>query len=338
VKIDNQGSLQYLADRLGGRAKLFKTFRSALEASVKRHFKGALINCMGHPLENWYQSPVSNLMRTSTDFWPKRPETHGLHLYTNSQVCLWFGEFLLGDWDMFQSGHEMGGFHAAGRAVSGSPVYVSDKPGGHNVALLRKLVCSDGTTLRALEPGRPTADCLFRDVTREPVLLKIFNRNKHGAVVGAFNARHHAQEAERTVLQGEVRPSDVPTAEAGEFVLHGHVSGQICRVTREQGMALALPEGQFEVVTIVPVLEGVAVIGLTNFFNASGAIESLTRRAGTVRVGVCDGGAFEAVCGKRPSKVQVDGAETVFEFKPENGLLTVAIAAPGRHMVEIMTA
>ena len=41
---------------------------------------------------------------------------------------MWFGEFIQPDWDMFQSGHRMGALHAAGRAVSGGPVYVSDKP------------------------------------------------------------------------------------------------------------------------------------------------------------------------------------------------------------------
>lgn len=336
VKIDNQGSLQYLADRQGGRVALFKAFRAAIEASVKRNFGGALINCMGHPLENWYQSPVSNIMRTSTDFWPRRPETHGGHLYTNAQVCVWFGEFLLGDWDMFQSGHEMGAFHAAGRAVSGSPVYVSDKPGGHNADLLRKLVCSDGTTLRALEPGRPTADCLFHDVTREPVLLKIFNRNAHGAVVGVFNARYHAAASEQTALKGQVLPADVPGLKGTEFALYAHNAAKVCRGKREWGMAIELAEGQSEVVTLAPLVAGVAVIGLTNFYNASGAVASVVRETGVVRAEVRDGGQFNALCTSRPASVRADGVAVEFTYSAETGLLTVALPVPGRHTLEIV--
>ena len=126
---------------------------------------------MEEPRDDLHGALASTVTRTSTDFWPKKPATHGLHLYTNAQVSLWFGEFVHPDWDMFQSGHPMGAYHAAGRAVGGCPVYVSDKPGEHDFDLLRKLVLSDGSVLRASLPGRPTRDCLFRDPTREDVLL-----------------------------------------------------------------------------------------------------------------------------------------------------------------------
>lgn len=35
------------------------------------------------------------------------------------------------DWDMFSSRHVAADIHAAARAVSGGPVYVSDAPGSH---------------------------------------------------------------------------------------------------------------------------------------------------------------------------------------------------------------
>jgi raffinose synthase len=145
-----------MAAGLGGRVAVTKAFRAGLEKSVNKYFDGRLINCMANAMETYYCSPRSTLMRTSIDFWPTRPETHGQHLYCNAQVGVWFGEFMQPDWDMFQSGHPMGAFHAAGRAVSGGPVYCSDELDGHNFDLLRKLVLSDGTVLRADNVGRPT--------------------------------------------------------------------------------------------------------------------------------------------------------------------------------------
>jgi raffinose synthase len=136
-----------------------------------------------------YNTPSSSLTRTSDDFFPHRPESHGAHLWNNALVSLWFGEFAHPDWDMFQSGHPPGIFHAIGRAMSGGPVYVSDKPGQQDFALLGKLVLPDGTTLRPQGVGRPTRDCLFRDPLAEPVLLKIFNTNLDAGVIGVFNAR-----------------------------------------------------------------------------------------------------------------------------------------------------
>jgi raffinose synthase len=60
------------------------------------------------------------------------------------------------------------------RAVSGGAVYVSDRPGQHDFELLRRLVLPDGSTLRAVLPGRPTIDTLFCDPLRDgESLLKV---------------------------------------------------------------------------------------------------------------------------------------------------------------------
>lgn len=72
------------------------------------------------------------------------------------------------------SKHAAAGLHAAARAVSGACVYVSDKPGQHDFAILKQLVLSDGSVLRGLLPGRPTLDCLFLDPLRDnQSLLKV---------------------------------------------------------------------------------------------------------------------------------------------------------------------
>ncbi len=73
-----------------------------------------------------------------------------------------------------RSKHPAAELHASARVLSGGSIYVSDAPGQHDVALLRRLVLSDGTILRALRPGRPTRDTIFRDVLRDgQSLLKV---------------------------------------------------------------------------------------------------------------------------------------------------------------------
>ncbi|HEX8834152.1 MAG TPA: Sip1-related alpha-galactosidase, partial [Abditibacteriaceae bacterium] len=190
VKVDVQAMLEGAAYGVGGRVELMRTYHEALEGSVQTHFQGDLINCMSCSNDMFYQSPASSLTRTSTDFWPQFPTSHGLHMWTNAQVSLWFGQFAHPDWDMFQSGHAMGAFHAAARAVSGGPIYVSDKVGSHDFDLLKKLVLPDGTILRAQGIGLPTRDCIFTDPTQDATLLKIWNVNSVGAVLGVFNARY----------------------------------------------------------------------------------------------------------------------------------------------------
>ena len=53
-------------------------------------------------------------------------------------------------------------------------MYVSDRPGRHNMELLKRMVLPDGSVLLCAQPGRPTLDCLFCDCMRDrTTLLKV---------------------------------------------------------------------------------------------------------------------------------------------------------------------
>ena len=299
----------------GGRVPMMRSYREALEGSVQTHFQGNLINCMSCANEMLYGALNSNLTRTSTDFWPNKPESHGLHLYVNAQVSAWFGEFVHPDWDMFQSGHVMGAYHAAGRAVGGCPVYVSDKPGAHDFGLLRRLVLPDGSVLRADGPGRPTRDCLFHDPTKEDVLLKIWNRNGDAGVVGVFNARYGEAGAEVPPIAGAVRPSDVPGLLGERFAVYAHGARELRVLGRDEPWELTLPQLAFEVFTVVPIEDGVAPVGLADMFNSAGAILKNGRdAAGAYEIELRGGGRFLAWSDRAPMSVEVDGCPTAFSF------------------------
>ncbi|HEY3816228.1 MAG TPA: Sip1-related alpha-galactosidase [Polyangiaceae bacterium] len=335
VKVDSQAVLEGVAQHQGGRVGLTLAYREALEASVAKHFGGRLINCMSNAQETFYASRASTLLRTSIDFFPSMPETHGSHLFTNALVGLWFGEFMHPDWDMFQSGHAWGAFHAAGRAISGGPVYVSDKPGHHDFALLKKLVCSDGTVLRCDGPGLPTADTLGADPTSDGSLLKIWNRNGPAGVVGVYNAQYAPGRGD-ALLRGTVGPADVDGLAGAEVAVYAHRAQSLDVVAGSARMAVALPERGFEIFTMVPVERGFAPIGLADKFNSAGAIA----RRGWVDDRRCelelrDGGDFLAWSRQAPAGVQIDGRPADFHYDPASKALRVAIAAPGRHTLRV---
>jgi raffinose synthase len=336
VKVDSQAVLEGLAQRQGGRVPLSRAYREGLEASVARHFDGRLINCMSNAQETWYCSPRSTLIRSSIDFFPTRPESHCRHLYANAQVGLWFGEFMHPDWDMFQSGHEWGAYHAAARAVSGGPVYVSDKPGEQNFELLSRLVCADGSALLCDGIGVPTRDVLCHDPTREDVLLKIWNTAGRAGLVGAFNARVGQAGVAGPVLRGSVGPSDVPALEGRSFACYLHESRRLQWLEREERVALELAERGFELATFVPVERGFAPVGLTSKLNSAGAIARVTwTGAEACELELRDGGAFLAYCEQRPAAVTVAGQPAVFSHETESRALRVASEAKGRHVLTI---
>lgn len=110
-------------------------------------------------------------------------------------------------------------------------VTVSDRVGEHDFEVLRRLVLPDGAVLRCRLPARPTADCLFRDVSRDgATALKLWNMNAVTGVVGVFNLQgaswsikcrnYHIHDARPKPLRVVVRPQDVPyLPPAGAYAL-----------------------------------------------------------------------------------------------------------------------
>jgi raffinose synthase len=331
VKVDSQAVLEGLSTGQGGRVAVTRAYREALETSVRKHFAGCLINCMSNAQETFYGSPDSTLLRTSMDFLPSKPESHGRHLYDNAQVGLWFGEFMQPDWDMFQSGHTFGAYHAAARAVSGGPVYVSDKPETHDAEVIRRLVCSDGTVLCCDEPGRPTLDVLFCDPTREDVLLKIWNRVGAAGVVGVFNARAGANGEVGPMLSGDTGPSDVIGLAGDAFAGFCHTSQTLERLAPGERKPIALGQRGYEIVTFVPIQRDFAAIGLANMLNSHAAVRELVwTDERTVTVTLADGGLFVAYSAKRPTAVEAAHAPMAFDYDATTRALRVALPSQGR--------
>jgi raffinose synthase len=226
----------------------------------------------------------------------------------------------------------MGLYHAAGRAVSGGPVYVSDKPDGHDFAVLKKLVLSDGTILRARSYGRPTRDCLFRDPLREPVLLKIFNTNEDAGIVGIFNTQYHEGDSPAP-LTGTVSPADVAGLTGETFILFAHTTQASVRGGRTMRVEVSLSDLSFELFTIVPIRDGYAPLGLIDKFNSAGAVE----RKGPQRDGYAftlrDGGCCAVWCATCPEEIDVDNVSHPFNWDADTQLARLDIVAPGRHQV-----
>jgi len=334
VKVDTQAVLEGVSAGLGGRVHVMKRYRQALEGAAHVHFQGNLINCMSNANEMHYMALSTTLTRTSTDFWPLKPATHGLHLFTNAQVSLWFGEFVHPDWDMFQSGHAMGAFHAAARAISGGPVYVSDRPGEHDFDLLRKLVLPDGTVLRTEAPALPTRDCLFHDPLREDVLLKLFSPNKMGAVLGAFHCRY--DESGAPPIRGAIAPGEAPGLAGERFAVYAHHAAQMRVLGRDERWEIELPALTAELFTIVPLDRGVAPIGLVRMFNSGGALLAQGwDESGHYAARLRGAGECLIYCQRRPARIRLDGRETAFDYDEASGALRVALGEMGEHEVLI---
>ena len=209
VKVDGQAGAGLIGSALDGGPATARKHHEALEESVSTFLPGNhLTNCMCHSTENLFLASKSVLARASDDFYPRDRASSAAHVGACAYNAVFLSGILLPDWDMFHSRHPAARLHAAARAVSGGPVYVSDAPGAHDFGLLRRLVLKDGRVLRALLPARPTADTLFEDPQRdERSLLKVWNANAHTVVVAALHVQGSAWCRERRRF---VRHDDAP--------------------------------------------------------------------------------------------------------------------------------
>lgn len=354
VKVDVQCILETLGAGFGGRVELTAQYHRALDASISRNFPdNGCIACMSHNTDALYCSKQTAVVRASDDFYPRDPVSHTIHIASVAYNSVFLGEIMLPDWDMFHSLHPAAEYHASARAISGGPLYVSDAPGKHDFEVLKKMVLPDGSVLRARLPGRPTKDCLFTDPARDGVsLLKIWNMNKYGGVLGVYNCQgaawsaterknafHHTDSA---AITGYVRGCDVHLiAEAaveaewnGDCALYSHHSGRLVILPHNVALPVSLKVLEHEVFAVTPVKVfgsgcSFAPIGLVNMFNGGGAIEGLVYEVvngeGLVRLEIKGCGKFGAYSSGRPSRCLLGNNEVDFDYDADSGFLTFNI-------------
>ncbi|KAL6520223.1 putative galactinol--sucrose galactosyltransferase 5 [Orobanche minor] len=352
VKVDVIHLLEMVCEDYGGRVELAKAYYKALTTSMKNHFKGnGVIASMEHCNDFMFLGTEAiSLGRVGDDFWCTDPSgdpngtfwLQGCHMVHCAYNSLWMGNFIQPDWDMFQSTHPCAEFHAASRAISGGPIYVSDSVGEHNFDLLKRLVLPDGSILRCDYYALPTRDCLFEDPLHNgKTMLKIWNLNKFTGVVGAFNCqgggwsreerRNKCASEHSKAVSSVAGPSDIEWKQGNNLISVEGVQTFAMYLFHEKKMVLTKPSDtiditlepfSFELITVSPVksLANTSVqfapIGLVNMLNTGGAIQSLVfnERGDSVRIGVKGSGEMRVFASETPVACKVNGDEVGFIY------------------------
>lgn len=314
VKIDGQSAVEVFSAGVLPRVGTMRKLQMACQASALLHFGGRLIHCMGNGSDVLFNLLGTSLYRNSDDFFPKRAESHGKHLFQNALNAVWTHTVAVPDWDMFWSAHPEAGFHAAARALSGGPVYVSDEPGKQDGELLWSLLDDCGMVLPVDRAGLPRIESLFQDPTRGDDLLVLTNATGHGHLLaGVFNCTPKPAENAKPAkpLTTTVYPTDIPEYEDGPVVAHFHRSGKVALLkSPEEGVEVTLGALEWEVVTFAPlIVPGLAAIGLSTKLLAPAAIDkvSLLDRS-TAKICFHSGGPAVFYAAKKPKRIELRSA------------------------------
>ncbi len=331
AKVDAMGWVELAGNSTGGRVGIMKEMMDGLQPAAVEYFGNNLINCSALSNEYLFHAAKSNITRSSPDFRPNEPASHGFHIFTNAHTSFWMGDVITPDWDMFQSGHAAGDYHAAARALSGGPVYSTEEIGTENKEVLNKLMSSDGRILRCIEPGRVCRESIFTDPTREKKLLKLYNSNRYNYVVGAFNCYYN--ESENTIIQGTAGISDIPGIDDGDYVTYLYSTGELAPLTGDEKIGISLGQLEYDILTFAPVHNGTGIIGITGKYNPGGGVMAMNWASDTeLELDLIDGGIFTAYAEKAPVKVLADSGTLDFEYDRDVKRLTIEIPAEGKQV------
>jgi hypothetical protein len=259
VKTDAQFFLDELADA-PDRRSLIKSYQDAWSIAQLRSFSARAISCMSQspPLIFHSQLPSNKprmLLRNSDDFFPEVPASHPWHIFCNAHNSL-LTQYLniLPDWDMFQTNHDYAGFHAAGRCVSGGPIYITDVPGQHDIQLIGEMTGQtprgDTVILRPHTVGKSSSAYNAYD---DAVLLKVSTyvgmAHTGVSILGVFNCTPKP-------LTELIGLDSLPGAEEGTYVIRSYTDGQVTKPTSVATNAafvhLELPVRGWEILSAFP--------------------------------------------------------------------------------------
>lgn len=306
VKIDVQYLIEALSAQAGGRTRAMRIYHQAIESAVHKYFHDNCLNCMSCSNDMVYRMTDSNAIRSGNDFMPKI-RNYGA-IVSNAYSNYWLAPFACADWDMFWSSKTEARVEAIARVVGGSAVYISDRPGEHDYALLKSLCTEDGRVLRPLDSGRPTLDCLMSDPLHDGTVLKLFNRNTSAYLIGAFN--FSSSEVKSCVLS----PKDALDTSGERFVLTKSGAEQLAVISSEDTTVVELNPESAELFAFSPIRDGLAVIGLVGKLNATAAVDRYYLDKGTLYADVIDYGCYLFYSEACPEAVIINGKKIPFSY------------------------
>lgn len=267
VKTDAQNYIDCIVQP-EDRRRFSGAYQDAWAKATVKHLGGRAISCMSQIPQVMFHSQLPTnrphfLLRTSDDFYPEIPTSHPSHVFANSHNALLVKYLnVTPDWDMFQSCHDFSAYHAAGRCLSGGPVYITDEPGKHDYHLIRQMSAATtyGRTI-ALRPDTPgTAHNVYNDYNDNGVLTI---GTYHGdaltgsGMLGVFNIGHSQNPNDDETVSTMVSLLEFPgVRHDSHYVIRSFRSGLSTSVlsTKDEAplVAATLPVREWDILTAHP--------------------------------------------------------------------------------------
>jgi hypothetical protein len=275
---------------------------------------------MGMAMENIFSRPGTCISRNSDDFVPNEEKGFREHLLQNAYNALYHDYMYACDWDMYWTNHPDAKKHALVRAISGGPIYVSDRIGETIYEEIMPLVYHDGRLLRMDRCAKPTMDCIF-DSPLQDRAIKLTNTVCGTGAIAAF---HISETCD--VVETDLSPSDIYDLEGESFGAFNYFERSFSLKKRSEAIHVKLSQKDYALVLFVPLKELVTPIGLINKYMSAHAVKSCEASGGKTTVTLLEGGEFAFYKAEAPKSIHINGVDRTKELENCNGYFSIDLA------------
>lgn len=338
IKVDQQSVLKRVSKNCFQDASyldICKGLESNLQRSVNSNFNGNIINCQNMAIEAMYNIGSSSIIRNSDDFFPERTAYFSLdvekgnaaaHVLMNIHNSLWTQQIAWPDYDMFQSHHKDAEYHAILRAISGGPVYLSDKVGKQDETVIKKLIDRTGKLLRADVPAKPTIDCIFNINIKKA--FKAFSQIGDNYLLAIWNTD------DVDILKDKWSLKDINCNLSESYFVYEHNSKQSFELNSKKSHYIELARMGWLYYNIIPEINGVAIVGFSEKYNSVATIKSKVIRKKQIAIEAFGKGEFLVKLPAQPTKVMLDG-QKMKHYTYDSNLLKLDVKYEKLHNIHI---
>ena len=319
VKVDGQGTIPLCFENTLPLGEAANGLHACLESAAAL-VDGAVINCMGMPMESVLSRPATAVSRNSDDFFPNQADSFREHLLQNAYNALYHDRLFVCDWDMFWTRHPDSAKHALLRAVSGGPIYCSDRVGETDAQVLKPLAYPDGELLMMSRSAMPTQDCVFTDPFKSGFLklqnIAPYGEGQNGGGIAVFNLTDKP-------LSCTFTPAEVEGITVCErYLLYNYFEKTARFIERNELVHCTIAPNSCQWVVLLPVTGACTCLGMTEKYVGFTAVESIHNSASAQTVVLHASGTLAWASETAPKRVTVDG-EDVTAAAERKGILTV---------------
>lgn len=322
VKVDGQSAVPYYFENSLPVCEAASGMSQAMESGAS-YIDGAVINCMGMAMENILARPSSAVSRNSDDFVPDKEGGFAEHLLQNAYNALYHNELYCCDWDMFWTMHKDSVKHSLLRAISGGPVYFSDKIGDTSPEVLKPLVYKSGRILMMDRSAKPTDDCIFSDPLVDGV-LKLHNaaswgQDRKGGGIAVFNLTGQPQAF-------DFGAADIPELDvANQYWVFDYFHKKAFSLDRDGRYEGIIEKDGYAWFLILPQGKMASCLGLLDKYAGFTAVEAIYENENMQTVVVRESGPLGWLSRKEPREVKINAADVSEKVQKKDDIYSVEI-------------